>query len=93
MTLDCMACGACCAVEPAACTEQEAAGIPAVMVEAGPLGRFVRQEAGRCSALLGYMGVSVACVIYDSRPRCCRVFERGSAECLEARRRKGLEAA
>lgn len=78
-------------MEPAACTEQEAAAMPACFVRETPIGRFVRQDCGRCGALLGRVGVSVACVLYAVRPRCCRELEPGGAACLDARRRAGLE--
>lgn len=92
MTFDCTRCGACCVGAPAACTEQEAAAIPKVLVAETPVGRFVRQEHGRCAALLGYLGTSVACVLYDVRPRCCREFEVGGAACFEARAARGVTA-
>ena len=33
------------------------------------------------------------CIIYEDRPRCCRDFEQGSANCIFARRRVGLSGA
>jgi hypothetical protein len=52
----------------------------------------VRRAGGRCAALEGgrARGEPYACAVYDDRPSTCREFERGSVNCLEARRRVGL---
>lgn len=89
--MDCRACGACCAVEPASCTTREAKRIPSFFVAEGPTRRIVKQHEGRCVALLGRLGEWVTCLIYDDRPGCCRAFAAGSEACLEARRARGLE--
>lgn len=89
--LDCRRCGACC---------REAYGV----VEVAPRDPFVRAHPelvqrvdgrivllrvdGRCPALEGER--EYTCRVYDDRPRTCRDFEIGSANCLEARRRVGL---
>ncbi len=54
-------------------------------------GRLVlrRTEAGRCPCLLGELG-TFRCDRYEDRPRTCRDFTLGSANCAEARRRVGL---
>lgn len=64
-------------------------------------GRYELRRAGeRCAALDGGAVVAAPgggrtttrylCVIYDDRPRTCRDFTLGSANCLTARRRVGL---
>lgn len=52
----------------------------------------LRREGDRCAALGGGRNVleGYACGIYADRPRTCREFTRGSANCLDARRRVGL---
>lgn len=59
----------------------------------------VRRAGDRCAALAGGERVDTAdgprrapyhCVIYDDRPRTCRLFAAGSGHCLTARRRVGL---
>jgi hypothetical protein len=90
-SLDCRGCGACC---------REAYGV----VEIGKRDPFVRahpelveregdrivllRKDGRCPALEGTR--EYTCRVYEDRPRTCRDFELGSANCLEARRRVGL---
>ena len=91
--IDCQSCGACCAIEPAPCTEGEAARLPECFVRVGQTERIVQQQGGQCVALLGLIGMSVTCVIYKDRPSCCRAFAAGSGACQEARRRHGMEAA
>jgi Fe-S-cluster containining protein len=90
---DCQPCGACCAIEPAPCTEREAAELPSFFVFEGPTGRVVKQHDARCVALLGRVGLWVSCMVYDDRPRCCREFAAGGEACQAARRRHGLEGA
>jgi hypothetical protein len=89
--LDCQSCAACC---------REAYGVVELsrrdpFVRAHPEliekvdGRIVLlRRDGRCPALDG--DGPYACRCYEDRPRTCRDFERGSDNCLEARRRVGL---
>ncbi len=90
--LDCADCGACCreayhAVEVSSRDPARRAH-PEVLVRVD--GRWqVRREGSRCSCLVGELG-SFVCTIYASRPRTCRDFELGGANCIEARRRVGL---
>ena len=46
--------------------------------------------SGRCAGLQGTVGATVKCVIYDSRPRGCRLVNPGEPECLKMRAEKGL---
>ncbi len=55
-------------------------------------GRFVlpRRDRGRCPCLVGDGGAAdFRCRHHATRPRTCRDFTRGSANCCEARRRVG----
>lgn len=49
-----------------------------------------RGHKGPCSALVGKIGESVSCSIYEERPKMCKTFDRGSPECLIARSEAGL---
>ena len=93
--LDCLSCGACCreayhSVEISAREPVNRLHPSLVVVE--PTRRKLRRDGDRCAALAG--GTTAvepyACAIYDDRPRTCRDFTRGSANCLDARRRVGL---
>jgi Fe-S-cluster containining protein len=62
--------------------------------------RFVNQTASgmrcsgdRCSALLGEVGQSTSCSIYDLRPDVCRACQPGDEACRIARRHFRLDAA
>jgi Fe-S-cluster containining protein len=50
----------------------------------------VLRAGDRCAALEGNERERYHCTIYDDRPRTCRDFTLGSANCLTARRRVGL---
>jgi Fe-S-cluster containining protein len=76
---------------------------PDYVVDRGPAcegDRYeVRRAGDRCAALEGGELVELGagprrapyrCVIYDDRPRTCRLFTAGSGHCLTARRRVGL---
>ena len=54
--------------------------------------RKLRRDGERCAALAGGTGPDepYTCRIYEDRPRTCRDFTCGSANCLDARRRVGL---
>lgn len=104
MELDCLHCGACCAEFDVLLRGDEADRFeshPALYaltvpqpVGSGPPWLFLKRNAatGRCAALAGRLG-DCRCTIYAERPSLCRQFEVGSAECLEARRRHGMEGA
>lgn len=90
-SLDCQACGACCreayhAVEVSRRDPFVRAHPERVVAADGRL--QVRRAGPRCACLVG--DGPYACVVYDDRPRTCRDFTRGSANCVEARRRVGL---
>jgi hypothetical protein len=90
--LDCLACGACC---------REAYHA----VEVGPRDPFVRAHPERVVSQDGRLNVAREgkicgclapkpgawpCVVYDDRPKTCRDFERGQANCVDARVRLGI---
>lgn len=93
--LDCQTCGACCreayqAVEVSSRDPVNRRHPELVQVEATR--RRLRRAGDRCAALTGGQqpGEGFACTIYPDRPQTCRDFTRGSANCLDARRRVGL---
>jgi Fe-S-cluster containining protein len=51
---------------------------------------FLRMVHGRCAALHARQG-HYSCRMYAERPTPCHVVEQGSRECLDARRRHGVE--
>lgn len=90
--LDCQECGACCreayhAVEVAR-RDPFVKLRPERIVEVD--GRLqVARRGPRCGCLDGEAG-AWACAVYADRPRTCRDFTAGSANCVDARRRVGL---
>lgn len=93
--LDCLTCGACCreayqAVEIS--TREPVVRLHPELVIAAGNRRKLRRDGERCAALAGghVPAESYACRIYEDRPRTCRDFARGSANCLDARRRVGV---
>jgi hypothetical protein len=93
--LDCRTCGACCreayhSVEISAREPLNRVHPALVVIE--PTHRKLRRDGDRCAALLGGNSAvePYACAVYEDRPRTCREFPRGSANCLDARRRVGL---
>ena len=88
--LDCLKCAACCgpafdAVEVSKKDARRLEGLVALVRTDGRL-QVARTDDNRCSAL----GTHNRCHVYEERPRCCRDFEKGSANCVFARRRVGL---
>lgn len=96
----CEHCGACCAsfrVDFSVFeTEVEGGRVPDGLAEPVTAGtcrlRGTDHMPPRCAALTGCIGQRVACAIYEWRPSPCREFEAGSAACLRARRRHGIDA-
>jgi Fe-S-cluster containining protein len=85
---DCQACGACCDYSrewPRFTLEDDEAlaRIPAAYVD-DAAGRM-RCDGNRCSALVGAVGVSTACAVYDVRPDVCHACLPGDDACLMAR--------
>jgi uncharacterized protein len=95
-TADCRSCGACCSFSsdwPRFTLEEDAALdlIPERFVNQAASG--MRCSGDRCSALLGEVGQSTSCSIYDLRPDVCRACQPGDEACRIARRHFGLDAA
>jgi hypothetical protein len=91
-SVDCLECGACCreAYHAVEVSRRDAFVKlhPERIVEVD--GRLnVRRSGDRCSCLAGELG-AFHCVLYADRPRTCRDFEQGGANCVDARRRVGL---
>jgi len=92
-SFDCNACGACCSHSsawPRFSTEADSQldRIPAEHVSRDESG--MRCDGARCSALVGKVGKSTSCSIYDIRPDVCRACVPGGGDCLIARRALGL---
>ena len=91
--LDCQTCGACCAFSkhwPAYRPDEAALQARVPHEWKHPDGRRVACVGERCAALRGTLGVSVACALYDIRPRACRNFTPGGLGCRMVRKRLGL---
>lgn len=94
----CLTCGACCQsfrVEFAVYELDDMGGrVPAALTEPVNGSTCRMQGTGtvpiRCVALHGTVGQTVACSIYDRRPRPCAELEEGSYGCNKARARHGL---
>ena len=89
----CRTCGACCSFSrdwPRFTTESDADldRIPRELAD-HHRGRM-RCRGDRCAALVGEVGVSTACAIYEVRPEVCRACEPGDEACRLARHRFGL---
>jgi uncharacterized protein len=89
----CQACGACCAYSaewPRFSLEDDAAleRIPRAFVD-DARGRM-RCNGNRCTALLGEVGKSTSCAVYEVRPDVCRACVPGDDECQKARRHFNL---
>ena len=94
-TLDCLACGACCreaydSVEVGV-RDPVRKVYPQLVIKDGTRYKLKRNEE-RCSSLTGGKSEDFyyACSIYPDRPKTCRDFTLGSANCLEARSKVGL---
>ena len=91
----CRSCGACCAYAadwPRFTLEDDAAiaRIPVAYVD--PRGSGMRCIGNRCTALLGEIGGTTACAIYDHRPDVCRDCQPGDDACTIARLHHRLPA-
>lgn len=93
--LDCRNCGACCreAYDAVEIGDREVVlkRHPELVITTDTHHKMKR-NGDRCAALLGGSEVdqTYTCSIYADRPRSCRDFTLGSANCLDARRRVGL---
>ena len=67
------------------------AQIPASVGRASEPQRYMKMVDGRCKALSTDVPNRFLCAVYEDRPILCRALEPGSASCLEARARRGLD--
>lgn len=98
----CQTCGACCAslrvdfhpAELAGGAYAWGEGVPVAMTVAVTPAivrlRGTDDHPPRCVALLGEVGETVQCAIYDARPSPCREFDVEHDACRQARQRCGL---
>lgn len=101
-TLDCLACGACCrsGADGTLLIPQEdllrwrriGRDDIARAIQPGHFGlvAFATTSEGAC-VHLGTPASPNACAIYEHRGTTCREFEKGSWQCLEFRRERGLD--
>jgi len=66
--------------------------IPASVGRESEPRRFMRMTHGHCSALRTDVPNRFLCAVYEDRPMLCRALEPGSAPCLEARARLGVDS-
>jgi Fe-S-cluster containining protein len=90
---ECLTCGACCSFSPewprfSSESDADLDKIPRAYVD-GNLGGM-RCSGNRCTALVGEVGVSTACAIYNVRPNVCRACLPGDDSCKMARRHFSL---
>ena len=82
---DCQDCGACCVYLPlwVEVTAEEASSLKGLLVKGDvtPYAMAVTTN-NRCVGLVGLVGQSCRCSVYERRPSPCREFERGGARCL-----------
>lgn len=58
--------------------------------------RGTKEGEGRCVALMGKIGESISCAIYENRPSSCRIYEVWKADgtpneqCQELRKKIGI---
>ena len=96
---DCTDCGACCQCFPIFASEDDAAKEPKIQEEGIRVDNFLRKSnlvAYRIYPLpfletCAFLKEDKLCRIYDTRPEVCRKFQPGSDQCIEARRRKGIQ--
>jgi Fe-S-cluster containining protein len=94
----CLECGACCASfrvdfsshESEACGGSVPEGLAVEVTSSICRMRGTDHARPRCAALIGRVGESASCAIYEWRPSPCREFAAGSDACASARARHGL---
>ncbi len=93
-----MDCGACCRCFPIFASESDAEREPKIKDEGIRIDDYLRKGliAFRLYPLpfldtCAFLNEDKLCRIYETRPEVCRKFEPGSDQCIEARRRLGIE--
>jgi Fe-S-cluster containining protein len=66
--------------------------IPASVGRESEPRRFMKMTQGHCKALSTSVPGRFLCAVYEDRPMLCRALEPGSAPCLEARARRGVDS-
>ena len=89
----CRSCGACCSYSAdwprfSLESDEHLDRIPRELVGEGERG--MRCTGARCAALVGIVGRSTSCGIYEMRPDVCRACLPGDDACRQARRHFGL---
>jgi hypothetical protein len=95
--LDCQRCAACCrhafSLVPIRPSDEIHWRHPQLVSRSGKDLTVLRDSERRCCAAIeGDDQEGYRCLIYAHRPRTCREFSAGTFNCLEARRRVGLDA-
>ncbi|MFN4896722.1 MAG: YkgJ family cysteine cluster protein [Pseudomonadota bacterium] len=95
---DCDCCGACCKTFPVLVSIGDAQREPRIKDEARRLPDWQRSDEWEYQlhplpflSACPFLGANNHCAVYPTRPDPCRRFSAGSAECLAARARVGLE--
>ncbi|EDY80953.1 conserved hypothetical protein [Verrucomicrobiia bacterium DG1235] len=95
---DCTACGACCQCFPIFASNTDAEREPSIKSQTRKLQPHMQSadNAYRLHPLpflnaCAYLKPDRLCRIYETRPDVCRRFEAGSAQCIEARKRIGIQ--
>ena len=107
MTFDCQRCGACCTNPDENVREGRSDYAPVesharLLSRRDLVRKYVAPDTagsphlrlladGRCSALRGAVGRSVACEIYHLRPAACRRVQPGDGDCLRARAERKVD--
>lgn len=93
----CDACGACCRTFPIRVSKEDGEREPLIAAHALVVPPWERSDEhyyqlhplAFCSGCL-FLGEDNLCSVYETRPQVCRRFAAGSAQCQEARVRRGL---
>ena len=94
---DCTECGACCRCFPIFASSADAEREPRIKRETRGVEEYL-QTTDRAYQMYplpfheacAFLKEDQLCQIYETRPEVCRRFEAGSAQCIEARERKGI---
>lgn len=94
----CDQCGACCSTFPIFAGPNDLVREPRIGNECCKIAEWEMAENKTYQlhplpfhSSCAFLGKNKLCEIYETRPTVCRAFEAGSALCIEARVRKGLQ--
>jgi len=93
--LSCMECGACCThpvdLKWVEVTKKDAEHIFPHFLQEGDREMYaMKMLVNRCCCLVGTVGKSCKCAIYDNRPTICRTVQPGDELCLSSLKYYGL---